>query len=250
MSDPETHIPLPLLILTPLESEADALIQGLSSVLGAPSRDSLDGISDFQGRVLVRYLGAGESPADSLPSWLSSRSFGTVILSGFAGGISPGLTTGRLFVLGRICREGRQTLEFPEVHWWAVNLGMTIGEAVQVGQIVTFPEEKKRLYERTRADIVDMESHSWMEAIRKTGVNGIVIRVVSDTSDDALPAELDAFAGPDGRMQLFSGLGALFRKPAALARFLWILPSLLRARKTLVSLGRKLGMIVREGGTV
>ncbi|MHB1605153.1 MAG: phosphorylase family protein [Leptospirales bacterium] len=207
-------------------------------------------MSVFKDLVSVRYLGAGPGSASTLSSWFSSVSFGTVILAGFAGALSPGLSNGSGCILRRVSREGSPALDFPEAWWWAEKLEMSVGEAIQSDQIVSVPGEKKRLHAQTGANIVDMESHSWMKAIREAGLNGVAVRIVSDTAEDILPAELEAFADSKGRMQLLRGGLLLCRKPASLARFFKILPALLRARKTLVSFGKKLGTIIREGAAI
>lgn len=251
MKDPEIHLLLPILLLTPMESESAALIEGLSSVLGSPRRDSSrPEMQVFGDRVTVRYLGMGKEPSGHLSAWLSSCSFGTVVLVGFAGGISQEAVSGSGHVLARIDREGSPPLEFPQARWWAEALGLSTGKGVQVDAIISFPGEKNRLYECTRADIVDMESHTWMEAIGKAGVKAIAIRIVSDAPGELLPAELQAFSDPDGKERLLRGGMALLRRPGTLAGFLRLLPSLLRARKNLVALGRHLGSLVREGAAI
>ncbi len=248
MNTEEGRILLPLLIVTPIESEKTALAQGLSAGLGVPFRTlSPREISWLEGQVTLRYLGMGEHPSRALSDWLSSHPFATVILAGFAGGISPGAQSGKVHVLSRIDRTGKEPMEFPDAMWWAGLLGLSLGRGFQTDRIVSLQKDKSALFVQSRADIVDMESHSWMEAFKGTGMKAIAIRVVSDGPEDLLPPEVGAFSGEDGSEQLLRGIGVLFKTPGALFRFLRVLPSLLRARKELVALGNRLGTLIREG---
>ncbi|MHB1285331.1 MAG: phosphorylase family protein [Leptospirales bacterium] len=248
MNTMEDRIPLPLLIVTPLESERTALAEGLSAGLGVPSRElSTREISWLEGQVTLRYLGMGDHPSSALSDWLSSRSFATVILAGFAGGLSPKALSGKVHVLSRIDRTGKESLECPDAEWWSGLLGLSVGRGFQTDRIVSLQRDKAALFGRYCADVVDMESHSWMEVIKGAGMKSIAIRVVSDGPEEILPAEIEAFSGEDGSEQLLRGIRGLLKTPGSLFRFLRILPSLLRARKELVTLGKHLGTLIRGG---
>jgi hypothetical protein len=54
------------------------------------------------------------------------------------------------------------------------------------------------------------------------------------------------FSDETGCEHRIRGFASLLKRPVAMAQFLRAMPSLLRARATLVSIGEKLGTVMRE----
>jgi nucleoside phosphorylase len=76
---------------------------------------------------------------------------------------------------------------------------------------------KSRLWLETGALAVDMESSAILAWARTEGVPAAVIRGVSDTATAAVPADLAAVIGTDGRTRSLLVVHAALMRPAALA---------------------------------
>jgi len=94
-----------------------------------------------------------------------------------------------------------------------------VGRIATVETPVTSPAAKARLAARTAALAVDMESGAVLRAATEAGLPAVVLRVVLDPADRAIPAAALA-GGPGG--------GSPAAVAAALARRPWELPGLLR----------------------
>ncbi len=83
---------------------------------------------------------------------------------------------------------------------------------------------KASLRASTGATIVDMESAAVALVARERGLSFAVLRAVSDTADEALPAAALAGMREDGASDALAVMGGLLRRP-------WELPSLIRSAR-------------------
>lgn len=240
--------PSSLLLLAPLESEALALVEGLALSLGPSALISEDfPMFDFPPYVTVRYLGAGKKGRESLDAMSSLRAWERVLVAGFSGGLSDRTSAGKAYVLSSVIGQTGKVLSFPGAVGWARSLNLELATSVEVGSILERPEEKQSVHRASHADLADMESYSWMEKLLDVDPDAAVLRVVSDDPGVRLPSELMHFSDADGRERRTRGILALLRNPPALVRFAGALPALLKARRTLVSLGKSIGETLRTG---
>jgi|GEM_PF-2717868 hypothetical protein len=240
--------PSSLLLLAPLESEALALVEGLALSLGRSTSTSEDSpMFDFPPFVTVRYLGPGKKGTENLDGISSLRTWERVLVAGFSGGLSDRTVAGKAYVLSSAIGQTGRVLSFPGAVGWASRLNLELATSVEVGSILEMPEEKRSLHRASHADLADMESYSWMEKLLNVDPDAAVLRVVSDDPGVRLPAELMLFSDEDGRERRTQGVLALLKNPPALARFVGALPALLKARRTLVFLGKTIGETLRMG---
>lgn len=151
----------------------------------------------------TRLLIAGHRPA-------------VVISAGFAGGLDPAVARGSL--VRPIASIGESDAD-PLPLWTGddpfAGGGLTI---VSVATIQATVEAKRRLFERTGAQVVDMETHAVARVAAEAGIRCGSIRVVSDDALQSLPREVESLARPQSAWRrLGSVVGAIGRRPAAVA---------------------------------
>jgi hypothetical protein len=147
---------------------------------------------------------------------------GRLVSFGVAGGLN-GLEVGTVIDATRIVAEDGTVL------WEGPGLGIAgarLGTILALDRIADSPEERRRLHERTGADVVDMESG----VLAGTGRLDGCVRAVSDTPERTL-GPLGQMVTSDGRFRP-AGLAALARRPVATARALGDVRTALRALAT------------------
>jgi hypothetical protein len=145
---------------------------------------------------------------------------GRLVSFGVAGGLN-GLDVGTVVDATRIVAEDGSVL------WEGSGLGVAgarPGTILALDRIADTPEERRRLYERTGAVAVDMESGVLAASGRLEGC----IRAVSDTPERPLGPLVHA-VGPDGRPRLTGLAAAVFHEPRATFRALADVRCALRA---------------------
>lgn len=80
-------------------------------------------------------------------------------------------------------------------------------------RLVATPRAKKRLFERTGALAVDMESHGVAAVAKARRVPFVVLRAIADPADQEVPQAALAALGADGRTRILPLLLALARRP-------------------------------------
>lgn len=90
---------------------------------------------------------------------------------------------------------------------------------IGVDEIIATPMDKARLAERTGASIVDMECHAFIDACerlareRAIDVYWSIVRGVSDTPDETLPAEVLNWIDADGNTRTLRAVRDLALRP-------------------------------------
>lgn len=168
-----------------------------------------------------------------------------LISFGVAGGLDPSLGPGVVVVAERVldgdgrdfaCDEGwvERLMHAEGVH----DSGPILGS----DRPVLSPEDKRRLYRRTSALAVDMESHAVAEVADRAGVPFVAIRAIGDPASRAIPRAALAGLGPDGRTRALPVVAALIRRPGDF-RAIWRLAQ--DTNKALAAL-RKIGPRIGE----
>lgn len=174
-----------------------------------------------------------------------------VILAGLAGGLDPDLACGDVLVIDEVVDDHGRTILPPLAR--AMTAHGRRGRVATSGRLVASPEAKLALGRSTGAVIVDQESDHFAEIARAKGWAWGVMRVVSDTADEAVPTALERFVDHEGRTRLRVVAAEIFQRPS-------LLPLLRRigrqARMALTELGesmmslridpKKIGEIPRE----
>lgn len=148
-----------------------------------------------------------------------------VVSAGLAGGLNPSLERFAVRAVSETMdEEGRRARLAPEESpAWKLGLpGCRVETArlLTVDRIVRTTAERAALRERCGADLVDMETSAVAEICAERGVPLYGVRVVSDTADEELPAEVAAILGESGAFRLGAALGAIARRPSSLKE-LW-----------------------------
>jgi nucleoside phosphorylase len=145
---------------------------------------------------------------------------GELVSFGIAGGLN-GVEVGAVVDATRVVDEQGRVL------WEGEGLGVPGARPATIlaaDRVVDDPAERRRLHERTGADVVDMESG----VLAATGRLRGCLRAVSDTPERRLGA-LALAVSPDGRPRPLVFLKALAREPAATVRAVGDIRRALRA---------------------
>jgi adenosylhomocysteine nucleosidase len=143
--------------------------------------------------VSILLTGIGHQNAErSLREFLEKNSSECVLTCGFAGGLNPDLKLGEVvFELAAPVANNQKLAEDltvagakPAKFFCAERIAITIAE-------------KKKLRAETGADVVEMESAAIHEICRAKKIPCATVRVISDTANEDLPLDFNAFAKPD-----------------------------------------------------
>jgi adenosylhomocysteine nucleosidase len=211
-------------------------------------RGELDGVA-----VALTVTGDGARNADEgIAALLSSVEVGRLIALGVAGALSRDLAEGALVVAEQVMLEGGgpgTTLRADEalVESAARATGARRGVVMTAGRIADTVLEKQRLLglavtsrtpppaalggpagaagaAATMSAVVDLESAGYIAAAARAGIPWIVLRAVSDTADEALPALLNRCRDAGGAVRRAKVVRGLLGDPG-------ILPALLGLRR-------------------
>jgi nucleoside phosphorylase len=188
---------------------------------------------DAEARALARHLGLSPVPRATFPHYRAGalelaavgpraacladraatfRPPALVMSSGVCGALSPTLRWGDL-VIPETVIDGRGDV------WPTADVPGLIrrGALLAVDDIVATPAAKSRHWLESRATAVDMESGVILAWGRERGIDAAVVRGVSDTATETVPADLAAVVGADGRTRPMRAMQAALARPSALA---------------------------------
>ncbi len=139
---------------------------------------------------------------------LENQKFSFVLSVGLAGGLDPSLRPGDILIANAIAEN--DTLSPTDRRFvQALTEGISAcGDRVVNGAIygsdsvVVSVEEKARLYAKTQAMAVDMESHIAADFARRRQLPFVVLRVISDPAHRALPPLALKAITPQGDVDL------------------------------------------------
>lgn len=165
---------MPALILAPFKAEARLL----AAIL--PDCRQSDAVSwNFKGGRLVTANAAGATALLALlDRELKQTGYRHIILFGAAGALAPELQVGQLLCCNRLFYAGCQ-LELPTLP------DLQLAAIVTVDQPAITRDDRTQLATKHNASLVDMESFFFAEAMQGRGLNGAIIRFVSDTAEQA-----------------------------------------------------------------
>ncbi len=158
-----------------------------------------------------------------------------IVSSGLAGGLAPGL------VAGDVVLDGPEALLVPLRRALPhAQVGSVVGSDVALDSIAA-----KARAGRNGALAVDMESHIARRVAARHGLPCLVLRVISDGADHALPPAALAGMRPDGGIAVGAVLASLLRNPGQL-------PALIRTARDAGTAFRALGRLhhVFAGGRI
>jgi len=230
----------PLLVLTAIDLEA----RELAVRLALPRLPSYPFLAF--GRAAIRVAPVGPGAARLHSRWAPLREGmdrPLVVSAGVCGALDPRLRPGDLVIPAQVTATSGKTHQIPQTyHRAAAGADPTaaLGHLVTTRHVVASAEAKASLRAESGAVAVDMESAFIVEQAAESGCPALVIRGVSDSATEALPAELLHLVGSDGQLLRARAISLLASRPSLLARALWLRR---RTDKALGAVGRVLAAL-------
>jgi nucleoside phosphorylase len=180
--------------------------------------------------VVLAATGDGPLRAErGLRALLARPHIAGFIGAGLAGALSPDVSVGSILVAQSMVRPGAQendTSFLPDAEWTqrALAAGARPATFRTVERIAATAAQKKALRiecpETSGVLAVDMESGAWMRAAAETGTPGILVRVVSDSLEEEIPAFIAAARSDEGSVDRRRILLHALCHPSAIGKLL------------------------------
>lgn len=192
----------------------------------APFLRRLAVVPALRDRCEVRVSGVGTVKAARETAKLTAEGpIAGLIVCGFGGGLTEQITPGSLIVAERVLHVTGDSAEAPRAY--RPDSGMLeraqgpCGDLVTMGRVLTTPHEKRALYTRTKAQMVDMETAGAVAAAEQAGIPWMAVRVATDSVDEPLPFDFNALADAEGNVDRGRVVVAALTHP-------WKIPALIR----------------------
>ena len=226
-SEPEARTrPCDVGLVFALGSEAGGLEDRLDGVVNLQASEFKLKQGGLNGRHVVLVLsGAGrEAAAKATRILIAGHQPQWVVAAGFASGMQPQLKRGDIVMADELCDTAGTRLSLdlkvppealaalPHVH---------VGRLLTVRRVVRLPAEKRSLAQEHQALACDLESLGVAEVCRQERVRCLAIRVIRDTVDDELPADVNHLVRQKSAAgMLGAAVGALVNRPAGIKELL------------------------------
>ncbi|MBN2021622.1 MAG: hypothetical protein JW809_02410 [Pirellulales bacterium] len=144
------------------------------------------------------------------PEWIAS--------AGFAGGLAPEVKRHDIVLANAVAApDGRRLSIDLRAEPGSLGPGVHVGRILSTDEIVRQPADKRELGRRHEALAVDLESLAVAEVCRDRRVRFLAVRVVTDTVDEQLPADVQRLTDqPSTAARLGAALGAVWRRPGSI----------------------------------
>jgi len=214
-------------LIVPMRSEAFALLGRRG---WQPAGDFLRRDLRLPGGTAVACIcsGAGPESAEAAADRLLEIGVTRLVAAGTAGGLHPALRPGDLVVADRVFAQRRDEISLvgdsapgPERRVPSpAGPRILRGALVTCSVVIEAPAEKARLYRRTGALAVDMESAGVVRAAARRGATCVMLRAVCDTAAETLSREVLDTIDMQGRIHAFALARVLLRRPALVPELL------------------------------
>lgn len=139
---------------------------------------------------------------------------------GLAGGLQPGLPSGTLLLPATVLLPGGGSIETDSVWrerltYLARSAGLDPLASTIIGSedVVATPAAKADLHQTSAAAAVDMESHAVGSVAKAAKLPFVVVRVIADPHDEAIPEAARRGLGAEGQIKPLAVLMELMRRP-------------------------------------
>ncbi len=170
-------------------------------------------------RPLIAVVGGDSNKAENAARHFADAGVAGLVSFGIAGGLDPSLQPGDIVLAGSIWSpdgtitpthaERRKSVAGELSATMKVNQGAIAGSDFAVTSVAA----KAKLYERSGAIAVDMESHGVARAARALKLPIIVMRSIADPASRSIPEAALVGIGPNGERRPFAVFGQLIKKP-------------------------------------
>jgi adenosylhomocysteine nucleosidase len=186
--------------------------------------------------------GRGTEMAAALSAALGPECCG-ILSFGIAGGLDPELRPGAQLVASAVVVEGGR---IPTDEGWSQSLLNSHPFAIHapilsVDEAVIDPAGKERLFQRTGAVAVDMESRIAAAVAMKYSLPFAVLRAVADPANRRVPQSAVSGLRSDGRTDALAVLRGLLRRPADITGIVGVACDAWAARLALSRTPQQLG---------
>jgi nucleoside phosphorylase len=170
--------------------------------------------------LLKTEIGAIGFP-DKFNRHLAKNRYDAVLIAGFGGALDPQCRRNKAVVYECCISaiDGRSTIcDRVLSQRISAMVDAQPGIGLTTERVIVDACEKRALYNRFGAMVVDMESYCVLDVCTQHGLPAAVLRVISDEADDDLP-DFNRILQPDGKIDNRKVLGALLGRPRASWRF-------------------------------
>jgi len=193
--------------------------------------------------VVVAATGDGPVKAGRAAAALCARHRPSLLIgAGVAGGLTPDLSVGDLVVGHRVLDRDGEVTPWPDavrVVRAAAKPGARQGTLVTVDRPVVSVSEKAAAARRAAPPpaAVDMESAAWARAAASHAVPYLIVRIVTDTSEEELPGYLSRCMDSEGGVRRSAVARSALSHPRSI-------PDLLRMRRRVADGARRIAAFV------
>jgi adenosylhomocysteine nucleosidase len=212
------------------------MVYALSMEAGA-LEDRLQGVISIRGKFTVRqgglkkrgiaviHSGMGQkNAAEATEILIAGHRPQWIISAGLAGGLQEGIQRGDVIMPDCILGEDGRRLAIDlqiSPQQQATTPGLHVGPLLTVERAALKPDRKRELGLRHGALAVDMESLAVAEVCRREKQRFLAVRVISDTVDEELPADVERLIQKKTTARRIGATaGSLLRRPSAV-KDLW-----------------------------
>jgi nucleoside phosphorylase len=147
---------------------------------------------------------------------------------GLCGALRPGLSAGTLLWAGAIEQADGEVIECE------TPAGGDSVRLLSLNRVAVTAAEKRKLAERSGAEVVEMEAAGVAAAARAVRVPFYCLRVVSDEAEEDLPLDFNDYRDAEGRFSRGRVAAACLFRP-------WVIPSLMGFNRRCLEGAEKLG---------
>jgi adenosylhomocysteine nucleosidase len=168
------------------------------------------------GRATVDFVitGMGAVNAERVADTVISKTYSFCIISGFAGALKSSIKLGDIVATETVQDQATGQIETcdPDLLAHASKNGATrIATLLTTDHVVNTATEKNRL--SAFAEAVDMESFAILHAASQKDIPRAVVRVISDSFDRDMPAELETIVDSQGQARIVGVLRYVAKHP-------------------------------------
>jgi len=168
------------------------------------------------GQAVVDFVitGMGAANAERVADAVISKKYSFCIVSGFAGALRSSVKLGDIVASEKVQYHANHQIEICDHDLLAhasENGATRIATLLTTDHVVNTATEKNRL--SAFAEAVDMESFEILHAANKKSVPSVVVRVISDSFDRDMPADIDTIVDPQGNVKIASVVRYVAKHP-------------------------------------
>lgn len=180
------------------------------------------------GELLAVLSGVGMKNALSAARWLVGSGPDALVILGIAGGLSPEVKPGEIVIAEKVIQEEDGAEWFADGAVVKSACEALKGASLQVrsGAVITTATatlsagEKKKLYRRSGAIAVDMESAAVAKVAAKAGIPFFVMRAVSDTAGLSVSRDIYDCLDMEGGVRSRALMNNILRRPSMVQEML------------------------------